>query len=196
MKRILSIMFFMSFITVINLYSYTLPKEADMIKFLPDKIGDWVADKTFDLAGGEASNDSDNSYKSAVRMYKNGNKSITVSIDALIVTPESQELYEENKNEIQAEEAKCKESTKNTKIQGFNAVVTTSDCPDDGMKENTVIVTFIDDDDFYYGISADSIIFEDAGFGELFGGGELASTDELINFLNMLDLKGIRALVK
>ena len=196
LKNIIIMFLLLVFINAVNIHSYTLPKEADMLKFLPDKVGNWVVDKTFDFGAEEFGFDSDNSYRSVVKMYKNGNKTINVSINALIVTPESQQEYEENEEYIEEDEAKCKTSTKNTKIQGYNATAITLDCPDNGMKNNSVIVTFIDDDNFYFNLVADSSIFEIAGLGDLLGGVELTSTDEMISFLNMLDLKGIRALVK
>lgn len=195
-KMVLSLVFMIFLVYTLNLFSYTLPKEADMLKFLPDKVGNWVVDRTFDFGAEEFGFDSDNSYRSVVKMYKNGNKTISVSINALIVTPISQQEYEENENFNEVIEFNCKESTKNTKIQGFDAAVITTDCFDNGMKDNSIMVTFIDDDNFYFNLVAESIIFEIAGFGELFGdSGELATTDDMINFLNMLDLKGIRSLV-
>jgi len=74
-KRISFIFLFMLFLSIPNIFSYTLPKESDMYSFLPDKIGNWVADNTFDMRpflDNPSLNPGYSKARSAFRSYING----------------------------------------------------------------------------------------------------------------------------
>lgn len=200
-KRILLTSILFVFVGIINMYAYQLPNEADMLKFLPDKVGAWVADSSYndfidDLD--EYMDAEDNNDRYVNREYKNGKKYINVSIGARLISPE--EYMDEDFSEYEdfEDEIKCDVKSENLKIQGFNAIATTAVC-EDGIKSNILEISFIDDDNFYYEVMLGSSSFEDiAGLGdfndEFFG--EQASMDEIMDFANKLNLKGIRALIK
>lgn len=185
-KRISFIFLFMLFLSVPNIFSYTLPKELDMYNFLPDKIGNWVADNTFDMRpflDNPSLNPGYSKARSAFRSYINGNKQISIMIVA--------------SNEIttgeESGEIRCTINTKDIIIQGFKGYSTETVCKD-GVKVNGVLVTFIDEKNFVYNLIVSGTSSDEEGIGN--ASTELPSVDELYNVANTLDLKGIRALVK
>ena len=99
--------------------------------------------------------------------------------------------YLEEIEELEENENDCKITTKNLTIQGFKAIVESSECLD-GMQINSLMIEFVNNDDFYYNLNIDSTTLK--GDEDYYG--ELASTDELINFANQLNLKGMNDLVK
>jgi hypothetical protein len=193
LRNIFIIFFLMLFVNVINLYSYTLPKEADMLKFLPDKVGNWQVNRLFDFAASQIDDTSDPYYKEsrfADKMYKNGSKQITAIMSAIIPSPIPPE-YSEYLEGIGEYEVDCKVSTKNLTIQGFKAIVESEECLD-GMMSNSLFIEFVNNDDFYYNLNIVSSTWQ----GEESFFGELASVDELVEFTNSLNLKGMSSLVK
>ena len=185
-KRISLIFLFMLFLNVSNIFSYTLPKELDMFNFLPDKIGNWVADNTFDMRpflDNPSLNPAYSKARAAFRTYINGNKQISVMIVASTEITTGQE----------SGEIKCTINTKDITIQGFKGYSTETVC-NDGVKVNGVLVTFIDEKNFIYNLIVSSLSSDEEGIAN--ASAELPSIDELYNVANTLDLKGIRALVK
>ena len=193
-KNISSLIFVIFFVSVVNLFSYTLPKEADMLKFLPDKVGNWQVDKEFDFEEDQLDDPSENPYynksRYADKIYKNGNKRMNAGLSAVIPWEVPYEYLEEIE-ELEENENDCKITTKNLTIQGFKAIVESSECLD-GMQINSLMIEFVNNDDFYYNLNIDSTTLK--GDEDYYG--ELASTDELINFANQLNLKGMNDLVK
>ena len=185
-KRISFIFLFIIFLSASNIFSYTLPKESDMYNFLPDKIGNWVADNTFDMRpflDNPSLNPGYSKARSAFRSYINGNKQISIMIVASTVISTGDE----------SGEIECTINTKDITIQGFNGYTMETVC-NDGVKVNGVLVTFIDEKNFIYNLIVSGTSSDETGIGNV--STELPSIDELYNVANTLDLKGIRALAK
>jgi hypothetical protein len=193
LRNIITIAFLLLFVNVINLYSYTLPKEADMLKLLPDVVGDWQVNRLFDFSASQIDDTSDPYYKEsrfAVKMYRSGSKQITATMSALIPSPIPPE-YSEDLEGIGGNEVDCKVSTKNSTIQGFKAIVESQECLN-GMMSNSLLIEFVSNDDFYSNLNITSTTWK--GQESFFG--ELASVDELVKFTNALNLKGMSNLIK
>jgi len=187
LKRIFLIFLFVSFISVSNLFSYTLPKEAEMLSFLPDRLGNWIVDNTLDtsrLVDNPFLNPAYNKSRSAYRLYINGNKRIAINISASVVKP-VEPLEQEDENDIV-----CDYSTKDIEMQGFNGFTMQTKC-NDGSKIHSLTLKLIDEKDFVYNIGVAASSFGNDGISA-----RLPNGDDLYNVTNMLDLKGISSLIE
>jgi hypothetical protein len=202
-KKIFTFLLFFVFVSITNLYSYNLPKDTDLLKLLPDKVGNWTAvsqSSNWTKAIG-ATNIKLNQQiaRNVYKVYKNGDKKIRVSIYAGGSIKNS--LLEKNHSNTKPNKLKeCEKNTNKTNIQGFNALTTTMQCSD--RTGNVVKITFINDEkkDFHYYLRISSFSpnnTTDDGLGNTSKATLVpASIDDLVNFTNTLDLKGISKIVK
>ena len=163
--------------------SLRVPTVDEVMQYLPDKIGAWSAIVGFD----DIESDEESTY--ITRVYQNGNKFITVQVDAGIFTDE----------DIEEEDDFCDAKiVKQSNIQGFNAYEIKLACtiPGFGKQESQFLLfSFVNEENYIYNLT----IIPYSPYSDL--GNEMipikvdpVSMDEVYDFANKLNLKGLSAL--
>jgi hypothetical protein len=164
--------------------SLQVPTVDEVMQYLPDKIGSWSAITGFDDI------ESDEESTDIMRVYQNGNKFITVQVDADIYTDE----------DIEEDDSCDTKIVKQSNIQGFNAyeIKLTCTIPGFGKQESQFLLfSFANEEDYIYNLSIiPSSPYADMDNEMLPIKEDPVSMDELYNFANQLNLKGLGSLAK
>lgn len=187
MRKIIIGVIFLFLIKSPLISAYTLPLEADMLVFLPDRVGEYMVSDPYGMGmfvDNPNTNPMYNNARYAFRTYVKDDKEIFASIVASTVIT----------GDETTEDMDCDYNTDDINIQGFDGYAIEIICKD-GQRINSIIVNFIDEEDFIYALSTSSSYQLNNSNG-LGNNTKLVNIDELYNFTNMLDLTGMSSLIK